>query len=118
MHRKGASLAGDSEAQRTERGANADRESMQGSEDGVLVKRLIEISTNKGDVVLDPFGGGGSTYEAAQRLGRYWLGSEITTSRAICERLRRHFADLGSGVPRRLMRVFTQPDADFTLRVP
>lgn len=61
--------------------------------------RCIQISTNEGDVVLDPFGGGGSTYEAAERLGRYWLGSEIETSSVIRERFRRHFSELKESVP-------------------
>lgn len=39
--------------------------------------RAIQISTNPGDIVLDPFGGGGSTYQEAQRLGRLWLGCEV-----------------------------------------
>ncbi len=39
--------------------------------------RAIEISSLPGDIVLDPFGGGGTTYQEAERLGRYWLGCEI-----------------------------------------
>ena len=39
--------------------------------------RAIQISTNSKDIVLDPFGGGGSTYQEAQKLGRLWLGCEI-----------------------------------------
>lgn len=55
--------------------------------------RAIEISTNPGDVVLDPFGGGGSTFQEAQSLGRYWLGSEIGHCDAIEHRFR-EFASL------------------------
>lgn len=43
----------------------------------VIPARAIQISTAPGEIVLDPFGGGGSTFQEAQRLGRYWLGSEI-----------------------------------------
>jgi DNA methylase len=39
--------------------------------------RAIQIATNPKDIVLDPFGGGGSTFQEAQRLGRFWLGCEI-----------------------------------------
>jgi len=39
--------------------------------------RAIQISTNPKDIVLDPFGGGGSTLQEAERLGRLWLGSEL-----------------------------------------
>ena len=77
----------------------------------MIPSRCIELSTNKGDVVLDPFGGGGSTYEAAQRLGRYWLGAERTTSRAICDRFRRTFPDAKGPVPRRLAELFVHGPA-------
>jgi len=43
----------------------------------MIPSRAIEISTEPGDLVLDPFGGGGSTFQEAQRLDRYWIGSEI-----------------------------------------
>jgi len=43
-----------------------------------LVERLIEASSNKGDLVLDPFGGCGTAVIAAQRLGRRWIGIDIT----------------------------------------
>jgi hypothetical protein len=36
---------------------------------------------------MDPFGGGGSSFEAAQGLERYWIGSEITDCQPIAERL-------------------------------
>ena len=39
--------------------------------------RAIEIATDLGDVILDPFGGGGSTYAEAQRRERRWIGSEV-----------------------------------------
>ena len=43
----------------------------------MIPERCILISTDPGDIVLDPFGGGGSTYEAAQAWDRYWIGSEV-----------------------------------------
>lgn len=43
-----------------------------------LVERLIKASTNPGDVVLDPFCGCGTTVDAAQKLGRRWVGIDIT----------------------------------------
>ena len=42
-----------------------------------LIKRLIYASSNKGDIVLDPFTGSGSTPIAAIQLGRNYLGFEL-----------------------------------------
>lgn len=43
-----------------------------------LLERIISASSNPGDVVLDPFAGCGTTVVAAQKLGRQWLGIDIT----------------------------------------
>lgn len=42
-----------------------------------LLKRIIEASSNKGDIVFDPFCGCGSTIYAAQELERKWIGCDI-----------------------------------------
>ena len=43
-----------------------------------LLERIIASSTNPGDVVLDPFCGCGTAVDAAQRLGRQWIGIDVT----------------------------------------
>jgi site-specific DNA-methyltransferase (adenine-specific) len=43
-----------------------------------LLERIISASSNPGDVVLDPFCGCGTTVAAAQKLGRRWIGIDIT----------------------------------------
>lgn len=43
-----------------------------------LLERIISASTNPGDMVLDPFCGCGTTIDAAQKLGRKWIGIDIT----------------------------------------
>ncbi len=43
-----------------------------------LLERIIETSSNPGDLVLDPFCGCGTTIAAAQKLGRRWVGIDIT----------------------------------------
>jgi site-specific DNA-methyltransferase (adenine-specific) len=43
-----------------------------------LLSRIIQASSNDGDVVLDPFCGCGTTIAAAQRLNRRWVGIDIT----------------------------------------
>jgi site-specific DNA-methyltransferase (adenine-specific) len=44
----------------------------------ILLERVIEASTNPGDVILDPFCGCGTAIEAAQKMGRDWVGIDIT----------------------------------------
>jgi len=39
-----------------------------------LLRRIIALASNEGDVVLDPFCGSGTTLVAAQALGRRWIG--------------------------------------------
>ena len=43
-----------------------------------LLERIIQASSNEGDLVLDPFCGCGTTIHAAQKLGRRWIGIDIT----------------------------------------
>jgi DNA modification methylase len=43
-----------------------------------LMERIISASTKPGDLVLDPFCGCGTTVDAAQVLGRRWIGIDIT----------------------------------------
>jgi adenine specific DNA methylase Mod len=43
-----------------------------------LLERIIAASSNKGDIVLDPFCGCGTTIHAAQKLGRQWIGIDVT----------------------------------------
>lgn len=43
-----------------------------------LLERIIQASSNPGDVVLDPFCGCGTAIAAAQKLGRKWIGIDIT----------------------------------------
>ncbi len=43
-----------------------------------LLERIISASSNEGDVVLDPFCGCGTAVHAAHKLGRRWIGIDIT----------------------------------------
>lgn len=43
-----------------------------------LLKRIIEASSNEGDVVLDPFCGCGTAIVMANKLNRQWIGIDIT----------------------------------------
>ncbi len=71
-----------------------------------LLERIIAASSNPGDVVLDPFCGCGTTVHAAQKLGRQWLGIDVT-----------HLA-IGL-IERRLRDAFKDPPVQFeTVGVP
>lgn len=81
-----------------------------------IPERAIRISTLPNDIVLDPFGGGGSTYQAAEQLGRVWVGSEIADCSPIIDRLTAFssFTTLGSP-PSKLSDVFKLSRKDFSL---
>ena len=53
-----------------------------------LLERIIKASSNKGDLVLDPFCGCGTSIDAAERLGRNWAGIDISSFAIdlICEK--------------------------------
>jgi len=53
-----------------------------------LLKRIIAASSNPGQLVLDPFGGSGTTASAAVQLGRDYLGIDISEQYVKNARLR------------------------------
>jgi DNA modification methylase len=62
-----------------------------------LLGRIIRVSSNPGDLVLDPFAGSGTTLTAARKLGRSYLGVEL--SEAYCTRIRERLAAIAVGDP-------------------
>jgi DNA modification methylase len=60
-----------------------------------LLRRLVEWTTRKGDLVADVFCGSGTTLAAAQELGRAWIGCDVgpTAVGAAAMRLRGMGAD-------------------------
>jgi site-specific DNA-methyltransferase (adenine-specific) len=43
-----------------------------------LLERILQASSNPGDIVMDPFCGCGTAIAAAEKLGRQWIGIDIT----------------------------------------
>lgn len=66
-----------------------------------LMDRIISMASDPGSLVLDPFGGSGTTFVAAELTGRRWIGSELDCS-TIVERFealdgdRKHLAEIQS----------------------
>lgn len=82
-----------------------------------LLDKIVEASSNEGDVVLDPFCGCGTTIHAAQNLNRCWIGIDICVNacKVIEKRIAQHFDSLWSnvqfiGMPK------TRDDAEFMAR--
>ena len=49
----------------------------QGKKPEKLIKRCLELATNEGDLVLDSFGGSGTTGAVAHKMGRRWIMVEL-----------------------------------------
>jgi site-specific DNA-methyltransferase (adenine-specific) len=81
-----------------------------------LLGRIIRVSSNEGDLVLDPFAGSGTTLVVAKKLGRRWLGFELSTEYAASLRHRIRRVTVGDpleGAPEPLVSAPTTPnDAD------
>ena len=55
-----------------------------------VLERIVKVASNPGDLVLDPFAGSGTTLAVAKRLGRRYLGTELSAHYA--ERVRERLA--------------------------
>lgn len=53
-----------------------------------ILERVIELSTKPGDLVLDPFGGSGTTFAVCEQRHRHWIGIEMESTKPIIDRLR------------------------------
>jgi DNA modification methylase len=62
-----------------------------------LLGRIIRVCSNPNDVVLDPFAGTGTTLVVAKKLGRRWLGFEI--SEKYVKKARGRLAKVETGQP-------------------
>ena len=58
-----------------------------------LLSRIIKASSSEGDLILDPFCGCATTCVAAEKLGRQWVGIDV--SMAACEFAKIRFERLG-----------------------
>lgn len=56
-----------------------------------LIKKIVLASSHPGHLVVDPFGGSGTTYAVAEAFNRNWLGSEL--SRDYCQIIKERLSD-------------------------
>ena len=75
-----------------------------------LLERIIKVSSNEGDVVLDPFCGCATTCVASQKLGRKWIGIDVShrAYELVKERLKNEIHDLFIDVEKDV-KYFTDP---------
>lgn len=59
-----------------------------------LLERIIKVSSNPGDIVLDPFCGCGTTIVVAHQLGRKWIGIDV--SPIACEVMKNRLVKVGA----------------------
>jgi site-specific DNA-methyltransferase (adenine-specific) len=58
-----------------------------------LLYRVLGMATEEGDRIIDPFGGAGTTYAAAEIMGREWVGMELHDCSPIVDRFNNLDAD-------------------------
>lgn len=75
-----------------------------------LLDRVIDIATDGGDLILDPFGGSGTTFIVSEIKGRKWVGSEIGDCKPILDRFKRleEQKEILQNFRKDLNRLFTQ----------
>jgi len=68
-----------------------------------LLERIIQASSNPGDLVLDPFCGCATTCVAAEKLGRQWIGIDVSPKAAelVMTRMERELGKLFPPIHRR-----------------
>jgi len=77
-----------------------------------LLGRIIRCCSNEGEVVMDPFAGSGTTLAVAKKLGRRWIGFELSKDYAAQARARLHKTRPGQpldGAPEPLVSAPTTP---------
>jgi site-specific DNA-methyltransferase (adenine-specific) len=62
-----------------------------------LLGRIIRVSSNPGDLVLDPFAGSGTTLAVAKKLSRHWVGFEL--SKEYAGQARKRLGSIREGDP-------------------
>ncbi len=84
-----------------------------------LLERVIRVSSNPTDIVLDPMCGCGTAIVAAQKLGRRWIGIDIspTACKLMASRMRKLGVNIGEknivGLPKTLEEIKSMQPFEF-----
>jgi len=84
-----------------------------------LLERIIKASSNPGDIVLDPMCGCGTAVAVAHKLGRQWIGIDVspTACRLMTDRLRNLGVSIGEndivGLPRTIEELRSMQPFEF-----
>lgn len=73
------------------RGNQKEHQGFETQKPGSLLQRVIKLSTQENQLVLDPFCGCGTTLQAAQELDRRWIGIDICTK--ACQVIEKRFKE-------------------------
>ena len=57
-----------------------------------LLRKIILSSSNPDSIIIDPFGGSGTTYAVAEAYQRKWLGNEI--NKKYCDMIKKRVSDI------------------------
>lgn len=79
-----------------------------------LLTRIIEASSNPGDVVLDPFCGCGTTISVAEQTGRRWIGIDVSLT--AIEIISARFSRIPGAKPPRLIGMPENPESLYALK--
>ncbi len=71
-----------------------------------LLNRIIKVSSNEGDLILDPFCGCGTAIISAEKLGRRWIGIDINSD--ACSVMVKRFEDNVDFTPELNIRIFEE----------
>jgi site-specific DNA-methyltransferase (adenine-specific) len=74
-----------------------------------LLRKIILSSSNEEELVLDPFGGSGTTFAVAEAFGRKWIGTELEL--AYCNLIQRRLSD--SDHINRIADIKNESDAEY-----
>ncbi len=84
-----------------------------------LLDRIIEMASDEGDIVFDPFGGSGTTYAISEIKNRQWLGIEIGPVEDIINRFENieNDADYLEKIRKDMNCLFTEENLEERVRI-